>query len=78
MLTQIQKWGDSNAIRLPKSLTDALQVDTNDTLQIDIEGNVLVLRRPAPGSLSELFEGYAGEYKTGEWDTGAPTGREVF
>lgn len=78
MMTQIQKWGNSNAIRLPKSLTDALQVDANDTLQIEIEGNTLVLRKPTPSSLDELFEGYDGDYKAAEWDAGEPTGREVF
>ena len=28
--------------------------------------------------LRERLEGYNGDYKVEEWDTGSPTGREVF
>ena len=34
------------------------------------------IRRHIP--LKERLNGYSGDYKTEEWDTGEPVGREVF
>jgi len=76
--TTIVKWGNSNAIRLPKSLTDALKLSVNDDVQINIEGNAIVIRKPRPTSLEEMFENYNKDYKPKEWDTGASVGREAW
>ena len=78
MNTTICKWGNSNAVRLPKALTDVLNLCENDPVQIYVEGNAIVIRKPRPASLRELFEGYNGDYRPKEWDTGAPAGREVW
>ena len=78
MNTTICKWGNSNAVRLPKALTDALNLRENDAIQINIEGNAIVIRKPRPASLRELFEGYNGDFMSKEWDTGTPVGREVW
>jgi antitoxin MazE len=78
MNATISRWGNSNAVRLPKALTDALKLYENDAVQINIEGNAIVIRKRRPASLLELFEGYDGEYKSKEWDTGAPVGRELW
>jgi antitoxin MazE len=78
MNATISRWGNSNAIRLPKTLTDALNLYENDAVRINIEGNALVIRKRRPASLLELFEGYDSDYKSKEWDTGAPVGREVW
>ena len=78
MNATIGKWGNSNAVRLPKALTDALNLRENDAVQINVEGNAIVIRKPRPASLRELFEGYNGDTGSQEWDTGAPVGREVW
>jgi len=78
MNATISRWGNSNAVRLPKALTDALNLYENDAVQINIEGNAIVIRKRRPASLLELFEGYDGDYKSKEWDTGVPVGRELW
>ena len=78
MNATISRWGNSNAIRLPKTLTDALNLYENDAVQINIVGNAIVIRKRRPTSLLELFEGYEGDHKSVEWDTGAPAGRELW
>ena len=78
MNATISRWGNSNAVRLPKALTDALKLYENDAIQINIEGNAIVIRKRRPASLLELFEGYDGDYESKEWDTGAPVGRELW
>ena len=78
MNATIAKWGNSNAVRIPKALTYALGLRENDAVQINVEGNAIVIRKPRPTSLRELFEGYNGDVRSEEWDTGAPVGREVW
>ena len=78
MNATISRWGNSNAVRLPKALTDALNLYENDAVQINIEGNAIVIRKRRPATLLELFEGYDGDHKSKEWDTGAPVGREIW
>ncbi|MDR0917123.1 MAG: AbrB/MazE/SpoVT family DNA-binding domain-containing protein [Oscillospiraceae bacterium] len=77
MKTTIAKWGNSNAVRLPKALTDALDLHENDTVQIEVKGREIVIKKPYP-TLKELFENYDGDYVCEEWDTGTPRGDEVF
>jgi antitoxin MazE len=78
MNATIVKWGNSNAVRLPKAFTDALSLRENDAIQINVEGNAIVIRKPRPASLRELFECYNGDVESKEWDTGSPVGREVW
>ena len=78
MNATIAKWGNSKAVRLPKALTEALSLRENDAVQINVEGDAIVIRKPHPASLRELFEGYDGDGGSKEWDTGAPVGREVW
>jgi len=37
MLTKIQKWGNSQGIRFPKTLLDELQIHVGDEVNISVE-----------------------------------------
>ena len=83
MLTTIQKWGNSQGIRLPKSILDELLLQENDQVEIAAENDSIIIRkaarkRRARKSLEELFANYKGKYKSEEWDTGKPVGKEVW
>jgi antitoxin MazE len=78
MKTAIVKWGNSNAVRLPKPLTDVLDLHENDAVQISVEDGAIVIRKPYPSSFRALIDGYKGDYTFEEWDTGAPVGDEVW
>lgn len=73
--TQIQPWGNSQAIRIPKPLLDSVPLKVNDPVEITIEDGSIVIRK-ASKSLRERFAGYHGEYHGEEWDTGEPIGKE--
>ena len=79
MYTSIQKWGNSNAVRLPKAILDTLNMRENDRVEITTEKQQIIIR-PAKrkyASLDEIFAGYTGDYVCAEADTGT-VGREVL
>ncbi len=80
MQTKIQKWGNSLALRIPKSFALNINVDQNDLVDLSIKDGKLVIS-PAPKaeySLEELLEGISEKNLHGEWDAGEPVGRESW
>ena len=83
MQATIQKWGNSNAIRLPKPLLDDYELEESDKVELKLisEGILITksVRKPrAKVSLEERFKDYTGEYLPEEYDWGKPVGREVW
>ena len=76
----ISTWGNGRAVRIPKNFLDLVGLKDNDVVEIAIVGDTITIKpsTPKPKSLSELFSGYAGDYKCTEWDIGEPVGKEVF
>lgn len=75
----IQRWGNSQGIRIPKGALAASHIGENDAVEIIAEKNTITLRKVnRPKSLDELFAGYHGEYQPVEFDTGADVGLEVI
>ena len=77
MYTSIQKWGNSNAVRLPKAILDVLNMRENDKVEILSENHQIIIR-PAKRKytcLDEIFEGYTENYVCSEAETGT-FGRE--
>jgi len=83
MYTTIQKWGNSQAVRLPKVILDTLFLQENDPVEITADSQAIVIKkaarkRRAKKSLEERFADYTGDYQCTEWDTGKPVGKEVW
>jgi antitoxin MazE len=80
MYGTIQKWGNSQAIRLPKGLLEAAALKENDKVEIKAENDCIIIRRAGKGhmTIKERIAGYNGDYKCIEWDTGEPQGKEVL
>lgn len=79
MYGTIQKWGNSQGIRIPKGALVAAHLQENDDVEIIADKDTIMLRKlRRPKSLEELFAGYHGDYRPVEFDTGAEVGREVF
>ena len=79
MYASIQRWGNSNAVRIPKAILKTAGLAENERVEIIAkEGSVMIL--PAKRrykSLEELFEGYEGTYDFEEIEFGR-AGRELF
>jgi antitoxin MazE len=79
MRTQIAKWGNSLALRIPKSLAADMNVRDGDAVEISVEGGALVVRpRRKRYSIEELVEGITPDNRHGEIDWGKPVGKEVW
>ena len=80
MKTHIQKWGNSLALRIPKSFAAAagLTQDTEVDLSL-VDGKVVVTPRVVPGAtLAELLEGVTEHNLHREVETGPAVGAEAW
>ena len=71
---KIQRWGNSNAVRLPHEILDSMGLSSDDEIVISLEGDSIVISKPPP-SLKELVDS-VGDQKFNEEDTGEMIGRE--
>ncbi len=80
MLTKIQKWGNSQAVRIPKKVLHELGIKPEDSFEMTIKDNVIHLKKTMPEvkGLDQLFAEYKGDYRGEEIDTGKPLGKEVW
>jgi len=80
MQTQIKKWGNSLALRIPKSfaLNANLRQDELVDLSIDKERIIVTPIGKKEYSLDELLESVTESNLHGEFDTGAPVGKEIW
>lgn len=85
----LQKWGNSQGIRLSKSLLKDLGITTEKaTFEVKIKDKELILRRKKESKLAQRFEGFDYEAYWDNWDKehpneskeadwGKPVGKEV-
>lgn len=80
MYTTIQKWGNSQAIRLPKGVLETVALRENDRVEVNAENDCIIIRRATKKhkTIDERIAGYSGEYRCTEWETGKPQGKEVW
>jgi antitoxin MazE len=79
MKTQMVKWGNSLAVRIPKPVVEEAKLKEGDSLEIEAAAEGLVeLRRPTRiPTLSQLVSQITPENRYGEISTGAEVGKEV-
>ena len=74
--------GNSNAIRIPRLIMDALSLHANDPVTMEVRDNQMIIKKQeqntAYPSISELFEGYTGTYQPTEIEAGGIVGREMI
>jgi antitoxin MazE len=80
MQTKIKKWGNSLALRIPKSfaLNANLRQDELVNLSIEKERIIITPISEKEYSLDELLESVSESNLHGEFDTGAPAGKEIW
>ncbi len=80
MTTTIQKWGNSNGIRIPKAILEQLGLDTNSNIIMTVSKDKLIIEKPTRKhkTLAERFADYTGEALSGEYDWGEPQGEEIW
>lgn len=77
---KIQKWGNSQGIRIPKKILKTLDLSINDNVLIEEEKDCIKIKKieeEKRKTIKELFANYEGDYKSEEIDWGEPVGREI-
>ena len=82
MITTIQKWGNSQGLRLSKTLLADADIEVGDAVDVAVHEGCLtvtpVRRVRGAHNLRALVRGIPKDYKTGELDWGSPVGREMW
>ncbi|WP_129676369.1 AbrB/MazE/SpoVT family DNA-binding domain-containing protein [Candidatus Chloroploca sp. Khr17] len=80
MQSRVQKWGNSLALRIPKSF--AIEIGLTDETPVEIslvEGKLVIAPLPLPTySLEELLADITHDNLHGEQNTGRPEGNEAW
>ena len=80
MVTKVQKWGNSQGLRLAKEVLEEARISVGDPVDVSTRDGLIVIapvkRVRGKQSLQQLVSRIPKNYKTGEVDWGKPLGRE--
>ena len=82
MLTKVQKWGNSQGLRVTKALLNEARINVGDEVQVSVRKGQLIVepvtnvrgRHDLKRLVSKMPKGYQPE----EQNWGSPVGREVW
>lgn len=74
---QVQKWGNSLGVRIPKSLAVKVGLEEGSEIELDVEDGNLIIK-PKSTSLEELLDQMTPENLHEEVSSGDPEGREAW
>jgi len=80
MITKVQKWGNSLAVRIPKAFAMEVGLEQNEAVEVSLENGRLVLKplpRPAL-SLADLLSQITEQNLHREIDTGFAQGNDAW
>ncbi len=80
MQTKIKKWGNSLALRIPKSFALDANLRLNELVDLSIDKERIIITPIAEKeySLDELLKGVSEDNLHGEFDTGVTVGKESW
>ncbi len=79
MLAKAQKWGNSLAVRLPKTVADECGIEADSPVEIIREGDLIIIKPVRKRlSLESLLAGVTQENMHAEVPTGKPVGKEIW
>lgn len=82
MVTKVQKWGNSQGLRLTKQVLQDAGISVGDDVDVAVREGVIVIaparRVRGKRSLHELVSRIPKDYKSSEMEWGEPVGREAW
>jgi antitoxin MazE len=76
---RLVKWGNSQAIRIPKPILDRVRIMEGDQLAVSVEGGTIALRKTTPAlTLEALVSKITDQNRHSEQDWGKSMGKEVW
>lgn len=80
MEVKIQKWGNSDGIRIPSTILKSLNIKTNDIVNIEKQDDKIIITVPKKKkiSLKERFNEYKGRNLAKEFTWDEMVGNEIW
>lgn len=80
MEARLQKWGNSNGIRIPSNFLKALNLKTDDKVILEQNDEKIIISKPKDEkiSLKKRFEAYKGKNLAKEFSWDNPKGKEIW
>ena len=80
MEVRLQKWGNSDGIRIPSTILKALNLKTNDKVELIQEDEKIIITKSKNDkiSLKSLFDNYNGENLSKEFSWDSKVGKEIW
>jgi antitoxin MazE len=82
MLAKIQKWGNSQGLRLSKNLLADAQIGVGDEVDIAVKDGIITIspakRKRGRHNLKDLVARIPENYQASEVEWGEPIGKEVW
>lgn len=80
MEAKLQKWGNSDGIRIPRDILKLLNLKTNDKVELKYENDKLIITKQKKEkiSLKERFANYKGENLAKDFVWDEDIGKEVW
>jgi antitoxin MazE len=78
--TEVAKWGNATAIRIPKSIMQKANLHEGDAVDFEVKapGVIVVRASRIHATLEDLVAGITPKNRHGETDWGKPRGNEVW
>ena len=79
-VSKIQKWGNSQGIRIPKKMLETLDIKVNDSISIEEGENCLKIKKVEEklSNIEKLFLNYEDEYEKIDLDWDNEVGKEIW
>jgi antitoxin MazE len=80
MLTKVQKWGNSLALRIPKTFALDAQIENDSVVEVSFVDGQIVIKpiTPRKWTLDDLLAGINTDNIHHETDTGSFVGQEAW
>jgi antitoxin MazE len=82
MVTKVQRWGNSQGLRLSKQVLEDARISIGDDVDVTARDGIIVIapvsRVRGKRSLQELVSRIPKDYEVEEIDWGKPVGREAW
>jgi antitoxin MazE len=78
MRARVQKWGNSLAVRIPRSFAEEAGLRENGPIDVSLVGGKVLIEAMPETTLDELLSGITDENLHGELGSGPAVGNEAW
>lgn len=80
MVSKVQRWGNSQGLRLPKHILESADISVGDNVEIVSQEGQIIIKKVAKRkfNLAEMVSRMPRNYKVREESFGKPMGKEAW